>query len=211
MNAHICRQPQPHTYFTYLSCWPPRSTCICFHFGWKDTKVTELGASLLRDVVHSSGDRMASKAVPARVPSPILLTALPTHSATLQANPSPPPTAVVLSTSPNPNFSPKPRQHPTKHPLSLRLPACFLPKRNLARLTFQATVAFGALTLLYQAISLVPLFQSTSVAAHALGIQGDSARDGRQSLTHGFLQECRERKVCGIFHQPTARSTRSLH
>lgn len=54
---------------------------------------------------------------------------------------------------------------------------------------------FGILNIIYQATSLVPAFRSSVVAAQALGMQGDTARDGRQSLTYGFLQECGNRKV----------------
>ncbi|KAL5326459.1 hypothetical protein ACEPPN_004144 [Leptodophora sp. 'Broadleaf-Isolate-01'] len=54
---------------------------------------------------------------------------------------------------------------------------------------------FGILNIIYQATSLVPAFRSSVVAAQALGMQGDTARDGRQSLTYGFLQECGNRKA----------------
>ncbi|KAH7360998.1 hypothetical protein BKA65DRAFT_547698 [Rhexocercosporidium sp. MPI-PUGE-AT-0058] len=56
-------------------------------------------------------------------------------------------------------------------------------------------LVFGILNVMYQTTSLVPAFRSAGVAAQALGMQGDTARDGRQTLTYGFLQECGNRKA----------------
>ncbi|KAK0100420.1 hypothetical protein ONS95_008368 [Cadophora gregata] len=77
-------------------------------------------------------------------------------------------------------------------------PKLNLLNRKLARLTFQAMVAFGVLTIVYQGISLIPAFQSSRTALRALGIQWESARDGRQTLVFGFLQECASRKAQGL-------------
>ncbi|KAG4412223.1 hypothetical protein IFR04_014635 [Cadophora malorum] len=56
-------------------------------------------------------------------------------------------------------------------------------------------VFFGILAIFYQVISLVPAFHGLGVAAKTLGIQGETARDGRQTLTIEFLQECGNRKT----------------
>ncbi|KAG4440702.1 hypothetical protein IFR05_003796 [Cadophora sp. M221] len=76
-----------------------------------------------------------------------------------------------------------------------RLPSCNPLNHKIARFTFQAMLIFGILNIAYQATSLVPAFRSSVVAAQALDVQGDTAHDGRQTLTYGFLQECGNRNV----------------
>jgi len=75
---------------------------------------------------------------------------------------------------------------------------CGIFNRRIARRTLQAMVFFGILAIFYQVISLVPAFHGLGVAAKTLGIQGETARDGRQTLTIGFLQECGNRGMSDI-------------
>lgn len=68
-------------------------------------------------------------------------------------------------------------------------------QKILARRTFWATLTFGVLTLLYEAVSLLPAFHSSWSAAQGVNIQVKSEADSRQALAYSFLQECWNRKV----------------
>ncbi|KAH7417646.1 hypothetical protein BKA64DRAFT_740118 [Cadophora sp. MPI-SDFR-AT-0126] len=95
------------------------------------------------------------------------------------------------------NYQNQPRTR-TGRPRIICLPKLNLLNRKLARLTFQAMVIFGVITIVYQGISLIPAFQSSRSALRALSIQWQSARDSRQTLAFGFLQECANRKEQGL-------------
>lgn len=70
-------------------------------------------------------------------------------------------------------------------------------RRNkvLAKRSFQFTLAFGILTLIYEAVSILPAFHSSSSAAQGVDLQAKSEWDSRQALTFSFLAECANRKV----------------
>ncbi|CZR54584.1 uncharacterized protein PAC_04468 [Phialocephala subalpina] len=68
-------------------------------------------------------------------------------------------------------------------------------QKILARRTFWATLAFGVLTLIYEAVSLLPAFHSSLSAAQGVNLQVKSEADSRQALAYSFLQECENRKA----------------
>ncbi|KAF8857577.1 hypothetical protein BDZ45DRAFT_726623 [Acephala macrosclerotiorum] len=68
-------------------------------------------------------------------------------------------------------------------------------QKTLARQTFWATLAFGVLTLLYEAVSLLPAFHSSWSAAQGVSLQVKSEADSRQALAYSFLQECENRNT----------------
>ncbi|KAE8449083.1 hypothetical protein EG329_008466 [Mollisiaceae sp. DMI_Dod_QoI] len=67
--------------------------------------------------------------------------------------------------------------------------------RSLAKRTFQVTLAFGILTLIYEAVSVLPAYHSALSAAEGVNLQVKSEADSRQALAYSFLQECENRKI----------------
>ncbi|PVH82260.1 hypothetical protein DL98DRAFT_530362 [Cadophora sp. DSE1049] len=143
---------------------------------------------------------MSNKTPASELLAPVDLTALSAHPSTSKE--------FITSSTPSPPSSHDPEFHPPrKHARNstqrilrfLPLPhlpnlTTDIPSRRTAFRTLQATIAFGILTIIYQALSLAPSFQSARIASYALGVQSDSAREGRQAVTLEFLQECSNRK-----------------
>lgn len=126
---------------------------------------------------------------PAHDSTPIELTAFPTQSTS---------TTSIENDEPSANSFPATKlskANTLNRGRSIRSHLHNLLNKRVARRTFHALLVFGTVTLVYQAISLIPAFQSAMSAAQALKLQGDTGTDGRQTLAYGFLQECANRKV----------------
>jgi hypothetical protein len=80
----------------------------------------------------------------------------------------------------------------------MRLRVQDIKSNKIARRTLQATVIIGAVTLLYQFVSLFPAFQSAFATSRGLEVQIQGEADSRQELTYAFLSECANRKVCNL-------------
>lgn len=72
--------------------------------------------------------------------------------------------------------------------------------KTFAKRTFHLTLAFGVLTLIYEAVSLFPAFHSSLSAIQGVNLQAKSEADSRQALTYSFLAECETRQVGFMFY-----------
>ncbi len=77
----------------------------------------------------------------------------------------------------------------------IRLRVRDIKSNKIARRTLQTMIVIGALTVLYQFVSLFPAFQSGFAASRGLEVQLQGQADERQSLVYRFLTECDNRKV----------------
>lgn len=77
----------------------------------------------------------------------------------------------------------------------LRLRIRDIKSNKIARRTLQTMIVIGALTVLYQFVSLFPAFQNWHAASRGLQVQIQGEADSRQSLVYEFLTFCENRKV----------------
>ncbi|KAH8767779.1 hypothetical protein F5882DRAFT_466253 [Hyaloscypha sp. PMI_1271] len=76
----------------------------------------------------------------------------------------------------------------------MRLRVQDIRSNKIARRTLQAMVIIGAITLLYQFVSLFPAFQGAFATSRGLEVQIQGEADTRQGLAYAFLSECANRK-----------------
>lgn len=86
-------------------------------------------------------------------------------------------------------------------PRSINFPAKVLStsRNKFARQALHVTCFFGIMTVVYEAVSLIPPFTTQVIASEALTLQASSSEEeiglAKLAVVYDFLQECTDRKV----------------